>query len=507
MTCRRWLALALILCVPALVRAEVFLSDEQALAQAFDKGCKLEKKLVLPTRDQRAELEREVGAERIPKVFRCWVAVCEGRVAGYAVIDDVLGKSEPITYMLTTDAELRVRAVEILAYRESHGGEVRQDKWRAQFVGKDRNSKLRVGSDIRNIAGATISCRSLTDGVRIQLALLEKLAPRLAPALETNPHSASASGADQPGTEVVRERLLMGTTLRVRIAEHDAAAARAAADAAFAEVARLEDILSTWRPASATSLLNARSGAPPSAVPPELFELLATSRRFSDASAGSFDVTVGPLIALWRQAAESAALPPEHELERARAKVGWRAIVLEPAGLRVGLAAGASVDFGAIGKGYALDRARDVLVRHGVQRALLDFGGQILALDPPDGAAGWRVELRDPSRPDQTACTLWLRQASLSTTADYERGMVIGAERRSHVVDPRTGKPASTMLAASVVAASATEADAWSTAMFVMELEQALAFAKARGLAVALTDLRGERHANPEFSRLEERAH
>jgi len=158
---------------------ETFLTREQALRVAFPRSASIEKKLVLPTPEQRAALEQRIGASNVPRVFTFWIGRDEhGRADGCAVIDDVLGKSEPITYMLVVEPDRRVRAIEILAYRESRGGEVRQPSWRAQFAGKSATSPLEVGRDIRNVAGATISCRAVTDGVRHQLALLEALAGR-----------------------------------------------------------------------------------------------------------------------------------------------------------------------------------------------------------------------------------------------------------------------------------------------------------------------------------------
>jgi len=188
--------------------------------------------------------EREAIGARIaprepPRIFRRFVGRKGDEVLGYAVIDDALGKSEPITYMVAVDPALRVRRVEILAYRESRGGEVRQDGWRSQFQGKDSSSPLRVGSDIRNVAGATISCRSVTDGVRCQLACLSVL-------VKPPP--------------VRRARLAMGTMLAITVHGLPEAAADTAIDAAFAEVERLEAILSTWREASEVTRLNHAAG-------------------------------------------------------------------------------------------------------------------------------------------------------------------------------------------------------------------------------------------------------
>jgi hypothetical protein len=122
-----------------------------------------------------------------------------------------------------------------------------------------------------------------------------------------------------------------------------------------------------------------------------------------------------------------------------------------------------------------------VLEAHGVHCALLDFGGQLLALDAPPGTPGWRVDVLDPRTPGERLETRWLTRASLSTTADTERGLVIGGQMHSHVIDPRTGRPVEGVLAAWVVHARATDADALSTALFVLGPERGLEWgARAR---------------------------
>ena len=160
-------------------------------------------------------------------------------------------------------------------------------------------------------------------------------------------------------------------------------------------------------------------------------------------------------------------MPADADIDNARQLTGPALIDLSP-GLARLARPGCKLDFGAIGKGYALDRAGALLEKRGLVRALLNFGGQLLALDAPPGEAGWRVEVRDPAKPEATLATVRLSRASISTTADYERGLVIGERRMSHIVDPRTGRPVEGMLGVTVVCPTATEADALSTALFVL---------------------------------------
>lgn len=472
-------------------------TEEQALKLAFPNGEVVEKKLVAFSKAEREEIAESAGRKEVPGIFRYFIGRREGVVSGFAVIEDCLGKSEPITYMVTTRADGKIRAVLILAYRESHGGEVSQEKWREQFVGKDAGSPLRIGTDIRNIAGATISCRSLTDGVRLQVACL-RVATRSAS------RSSGAPAAPAPAGPLRRSRLAMGTTLEISVCGETEARAAEAIEAAFAEVDRLERILSTFREDSETSKLNRAAGGDFQPVSPELLDLLARSRVMSTGSGGAFDATVGPLVALWRRAAESGAFPADRDLAATREVCGPAIVETDPEHGRARLArAGAALDFGGIGKGYALDRAAVALEDHGVRRALLDFGGQFLALDPPPGEAGWMVDLRDARDPRRIRSSLRLVRASISTTADYERGLEIDGKRHSHVVDPRTGRPVAGMLGASVVCATATEADALSTAIYVLGPAAGAELARRRGAAALLVPEEGPEVANDAFRALE----
>jgi thiamine biosynthesis lipoprotein len=272
----------------------------------------------------------------------------------------------------------------------------------------------------------------------------------------------------------------MGTILSITVAGVPDAAAEAAVEAAFAEVDRLESILSDWRETSEVSRLNRAVGGEARAASPELLEVLQASLRWSERTGGAFDASVGPLTHLWRRAAEAELWPSAEEIEAARTRVGYR----------------------GIGKGYALDRAAAVLEKAGVHSALLDFGGQLLALDGPPGENAWTAGLRDPSRPAAVCATIGLVRASISTSADYERGISIDGKRASHILDPRTGKPVEGLLGASVVCPSATDADALSTALFVMGPEVGRRFSEEQELLAWLVASDGRSFETSSFRAL-----
>ncbi|MBK7645421.1 MAG: FAD:protein FMN transferase [Planctomycetes bacterium] len=465
---RRALLALLLLALP--LQAEVYLTREQALHLAFP--------------DASARVARKTGE------LEWWRFEREGKLLGYATISQVQGKAQPITFLLSADPQLHIRGIEILEYRESHGAEIRREDWRAQFVGKDSDAPLRVGRDVRNIAGATISCRSLTNGVRARLEDLKNAVAREPAGTAGVPVEASSPAP------VRRSQLLMGTTLTLTLDATADEHSEAALQAAFDEVRRLEGLLSDWDPQSELSRLG-RAGA--AQLGPELEDVLGRSLEIAERSQGAFDPSVGALVSLWRGA---RSVPGADERVRALASVGWRTIELDRTTHHVRLhTRGTALDLGGIGKGFALDRAARILRAHACPRALLDFGGQLLALDAPQGRKGWPVAVRDPRGGERPLFELELCSASLATTSDEQRGLVIEGQRFSHVIDPRSGLPVEGRLAACVLAPDATSADAWSTALFVLGSASGIPLAEREGLAARVEEADASVHETAAMTR------
>jgi thiamine biosynthesis lipoprotein len=291
----------------------------------------------------------------------------------------------------------------------------------------------------------------------------------------------------------------MGTLLQLTFVAADEARAREAADASFALVAEVEAVLTTYAAASATSRLNASAGNGPFAAPPALARILADSQQLSRATRGSFDPTVGPLIELWTSGTERAAASAA-EIAAARRLVGIETHRHRRRG-RVSLAPGMAVNFGGIGKGWALDRARELLEERGIERALLDFGGSSwLALGAPADAPAWRVLLRDGR--GGYAGTAALRDTSVSFSESFGDSSEIEGRRYGHVIDPRTGWPLQEPLAAVALVRDGATAEALTQALLVLGPEEGLAvlagMAGAEGLVI---DAAGALHESPGFRR------
>ena len=267
--------------------------------------------------------------------------------------------------------------------------------------------------------------------------------------------------------------LHMGVEVRMVLYAAHADRARAAARAAFDRIARLEDKMSDYRPKSEMRLLERRVGewVP---VSEDLFRVLSRAVQIASATDGAFDPSVGPLVALWREARRVQRLPRTPQIDSARALVGWRHIALDTAGRRVRLLrAGMRLDLGGIAKGDIVQQAVMTLRAHGITSALVEAGGDIALSDPPPGQPGWRIDAphADSSVRARAAA---LSNAVISTSGPSMQFVEIGGTRYSHVVDPRTGVGLTSGVYATVIADDGALSDALSTALTVLGGDEAV---------------------------------
>jgi thiamine biosynthesis lipoprotein len=262
----------------------------------------------------------------------------------------------------------------------------------------------------------------------------------------------------------------MGTRFKIIVYAPDEATARKATREAFARIADLDASMSDYCPASELMRLCARAGGEPVRVSDDLFFVLSRAREVSRLSDGAFDVTVGPVVRLWRRARRTRRLPDPEKLARARALVGYRNVRLDPRNHTVQLLKpGMQLDLGGIAKGYAADEALAVLKKHGISRALVAAGGDIVMTGPPPGAAGWTVAIAPlEESPKDSGPRLLLHDAAVSTSGDAEQYVVLDGKRYSHIVDPRTGRGLVGRMSATVVAPQGITADSLTKVVAVL---------------------------------------
>jgi thiamine biosynthesis lipoprotein len=259
----------------------------------------------------------------------------------------------------------------------------------------------------------------------------------------------------------------------------------AAARDGLEEADRLEELLSVFRESSAISQINRGAGSHAVEVSDEVFDLLARCRDLSFATGGAFDISSTPLSRVWGFLQREGRLPSDDEITSARALVGLRHLTLDAgAGTAALDHAGMALNLGAIGKGFTVQAIGAALWRRGVRHALVSAGGSsVIALGGPD--RGWRADVMGgPER--QRLTSLRLRNAALGTSGAGEQFIEVNGTRYGHVIDPRTGWPASGILSASVVTADAATADALATAFFVGGLDLARRYCDSHPGTLAL---------------------
>jgi thiamine biosynthesis lipoprotein len=262
----------------------------------------------------------------------------------------------------------------------------------------------------------------------------------------------------------------MATRFELVLPGEDHVRLRAAGEEVLDEIERLEAQLSFYRSTSEICDLNARAGREPVPVDPRLFRLLQRARALTEATEGAFDITVAPLLRCWGFVGGSGRVPSRGEQEQARAVVGMHLVELDEDNYTVRFRVeGVTLDLGAIGKGYALERAAGLLREAGLTSALLHGGtSTIVALGAPPEAEAWTIAIQHPARADEIDTTVSLRDESLSVSAVHGKAFEAKGRLLGHVLDPRTGRPVTGASLAAVAMPSATDSDALSTALLTL---------------------------------------
>jgi FAD:protein FMN transferase len=262
----------------------------------------------------------------------------------------------------------------------------------------------------------------------------------------------------------------MGATFSIVAYGSDQESMNQAIDAAFDEAHRLDALLSNYKPESEWSRINRNAAAGPVAVSPELFRILSDCIKYSRASEGTFDVTIGPLMRLWGFFGGKHHVPSPDEIRDALKVVGYRHVQLNARKRTVRFGrVGVVMDPGGVGKGYAIDRMVEVLRARGIRNALVAASGSsIFGIgSPPDEPRGWPITIADPWDHRKNAAQVFLRDLSFSTSGSYEKSFRVDGHRYSHIMDPRRGVPAESAVQVSVIAPRAVDSEVWAKPYFI----------------------------------------
>jgi thiamine biosynthesis lipoprotein len=293
----------------------------------------------------------------------------------------------------------------------------------------------------------------------------------------------------------------MGTVLEITVAGPTEAEATAAIEELFRLATELERVFTVFEPESPVRRMNLRAGDGPQAVDAEMARILAESVAYWRLTGGTFDVTVGPLVDLWRLAALRNEPPRESELAASLALVGSDKILVGKGDSVALERPGMSVNLGGIAKGYALDRMEEQLRARGISKAFVSFGqSSILAVGAPADASGWRVLLNDAGEGFAGIATL--RDQSLSVSSSFGQWSEIAGRRYGHVIDPRSGEALTRAAQAAVLAPSGALAEALSKALLILTPHEGLALLEVqREVEGLLIEADGSAHATSGWTR------
>lgn len=302
----------------------------------------------------------------------------------------------------------------------------------------------------------------------------------------------------------------MGTKFRIVLYAKDRETADAAAKASFARIAELNRTMSDYLADSELSLLcrqNAKTLAGPVVVSTDLLTVLAKAHEVSTLSNGAFDVTIGPVVKLWRQSRKDRRLPDDEVLKEALSRVGYQKLKINVTNKTVELLTpGMQLDLGGIAKGYAADECLKIIAKHGITQALVAASGDIAVSDAPPGRPGWKVEIGRLPGSKGEAKFVWLKNAAISTSGDEVQFVEITGTRYSHIVNPKTGIGLTGRRSVTVIAQHGIDADSLTKMASILPPTDVLAIVNKRpGIHASIT-VRHEDHdvttESPEFHRL-----
>ncbi len=294
--------------------------------------------------------------------------------------------------------------------------------------------------------------------------------------------------------EVERHAKLMGSAFVFKAIHQDSDSCAKAVEAAIHEVERIEALISSWNPNSQTSEINRMAGIRPVKVDMELFRLIGRAKRVSQLTSGAFDISFASADRIWTFDGSMNSLPDSAEVAASVRRIDHQKIILEERDTTVFLKEkGMKIGFGAIGKGFAANRARQVMENMGITQGLVNAGGDLICWGKDKGGEDWHIGIADPLDRQRMLAWLVINDLAVVTSGDYERFAIIGGQRYAHIIHPKTGYPVQGVSSVSILCPDTELADALATATFVLGPEEGIALLeKLRGIEGLLVDDKGK---------------
>lgn len=268
---------------------------------------------------------------------------------------------------------------------------------------------------------------------------------------------------------------LMGSRFDISVVAKDSVEANNYIDIAINEISRIEKLISDWDPNSQTSEITRNAGIKPVKVDAELFQLIERSIAISKLTDGAFDVSYASMDKIWKFDGSMIVMPSEEEIKASVSKIGYQNIILDKEKQTVFLKlTGMKIGFGGIGKGYAADKAKNLLISKGAIAGIVNASGDMNTWGKQPNGEDWKVAITNPLNKNTAFALLPITNGAVVTSGNYEKYVVFNNKRYSHIIDPRTGYPSVGIISATVFASKAELADALATSIFVMGTEVGL---------------------------------
>jgi thiamine biosynthesis lipoprotein len=268
---------------------------------------------------------------------------------------------------------------------------------------------------------------------------------------------------------------LMGSRFDVTVVAKDSIEGNKYIDTAVAEITRTEKLISSWDANSQTSDINRNAGIKPVTVDSELFELIERAIGISKLTDGAFDISYASMDRIWKFDGSMTVMPSEEEITASVSKVGYQNIILDNENSTIFLKLeGMKIGFGAIGKGYAADKAKDLLISKGVPSGIINASGDMNTWGKQPNGSEWKVAITNPMDKNKVFALLPINNGAVVTSGNYEKFVNFNGKGYTHIIDPRTGYPSIGIISVTVFAPKAELADALATSVFVMGKEAGL---------------------------------
>lgn len=304
--------------------------------------------------------------------------------------------------------------------------------------------------------------------------------------------------------QVLRKRtvLLMGGRWDITIVAKSKTLAEQNIDTVIAEVSRIENLISDWKPESQVSQVNSNAGIRPVKVDREVFELTQRALNLSKATGGAFDISFAAMDRIWKFDGSMTDMPTPEAIKKSVEKVGYKNIVLDSVNSTIYLKLkGMKIGFGALGEGYAADRGRKLMLSKGIKAGIINGSGDMSTWGRQPNGKYWNIGITNPFKTDTVIAIVPLKQGSVVTSGSYEKFVEFNGKRYSHIINPTTGYPATGLLSVTVFGPSAEKANGFSTSMMVLGKDAALKFInKFSAYSYILITDKGEIYSSPKLN-------